>query len=40
MLNLQQMSLKLLQKKVIQKIAEATGDLISNKIANKFTKIS
>ena len=29
-----------LKKKSIQKTAEATGDLISNKIANKITKIS
>ena len=38
--NLQQMHLKLLQKKVIQKTAEAVGYLIGNKIANKITKIS
>ena len=31
---------KLLEKKVIQKIAEATGDLIGNKIANSITKVS
>ena len=34
------MHLNLLQKKVIQKTTEATSDLIGNKIANKFTKIS
>ena len=34
------MHLKLLQKKVIQKTAEATGDLIGNKIANIITKFS
>ena len=33
--NLQQMLLKLLQK-----TAEATGDLISNKIANRIGKVS
>ena len=27
-------------KQVIQKTAEATGDLIGNKIANKITKVS
>ena len=27
-------------KRAIQKIAEATGDLIGNKIANKFIKMS
>ena len=27
-------------KKVIQKIAEATGDLIGNKIAKRITKVS
>ena len=27
-------------KRVIQKTAEANGDLIGNKIANKFTKVS
>ena len=27
-------------KRVIQKTAEATGDLISNKTANKITKLS
>ena len=31
--NLQQMHLKLLQKEYFKKIAEATGDLIGNKIA-------
>ena len=34
------MHLKLFQKKIIQKIAEATGDLIGNKIADEITKIS
>ena len=34
------MHLKLLEKRVIQKTAEATGDLISNKIANTITKVS
>ena len=37
--NLPQIHLKLLQKKAIQKTAEATDDLI-NKIANKITKAS
>ena len=36
--NLQQMYLKLLQKKVIHKIAEATGDLMGNKIGKKKYK--
>ena len=34
------MLLKLLQKKAIQTIAEATGDLIGNKRANKIIKVS
>ena len=34
------MHLKLLQKGAIQKTAEATGDFIGNKIANKITKVS
>ena len=38
--NLQQMRLKLLQKEQFKKAAEATGDLISNKIVDKSTKIS
>ena len=38
--NLQHMHLKPLQKGVIQKTAEATGDLIDNKIANKITGFS
>ena len=38
--NLQQMHLKLLQKEQFEKTAEATGDLISNKIANKITRVS
>ena len=33
-------ALKTSSKRVIQKIAEATGDLIGNKIANKFTRVS
>ena len=33
-------ALKTTSKKAIQKIAEATGDLIDNKIANKITKAS
>ena len=40
--NLQQMHLKLLPKRVIQKIAEATGGLIGNIIAvelQKFQKL-
>ena len=41
MLNNQlQMHLKLLQEKGIQKVAQETGDLIGNKIANKITKSS
>ena len=31
---------KTVSKRVIQKIAEATGDLSGNKIANKMTKVS
>ena len=38
--NLPQIRLKLLQKKAIQKTAEATSDLITNKIANRITKVS
>ena len=38
--NLIQMHLKTKSKRVIQKTAEATSDLISNKIADKITKIS
>ena len=34
------MHLKLLQKKAIQKTAEATGDLIWNKIADNITGFS
>ena len=34
------MDLKLLQKKAIQKTAEATGDLIGNKIVDKITGVS
>ena len=37
--NLQQMHVKLLQKESL-KIAETTGDLIDNKIANKIMKTS
>ena len=32
--------IKFSSKRVIQKTAEATGDLIGNKIANKITKVS
>ena len=35
---LRQMDLKLLQKRIIQKTEEATGDLISNKIPKKKKK--
>ena len=34
------MCLKLLQKRAIQKTAEATSDLIGNEIANKVSKVS
>ena len=37
--NLQQMHLKLLQEKVIQEWAEAVGDFISNKSADKITSL-
>ena len=37
--NLQEMKLELLQKKAIQKTAEAMGDLIGNKIADKIIKV-
>ena len=30
---------KKVSKRVIQKIVEATGDLIGNEIANRFTKV-
>ena len=33
-------ALKTTSKRVIQKAAEATGNLISNKIANRITKVS
>ena len=33
-------ALKTFSERVIQKTAEATGDLISNKIANRITKVS
>ena len=33
-------ALKTSSKRVIQKIAEVTGDLIGNKIADKITKVS
>ena len=33
-------ALKTSSKRVIQKTAEATGDLIGNKIASKITKVS
>ena len=36
--NLQQLHLKLLQEKLIQKTPEATGDLIGNKIGEKNYK--
>ena len=32
-------ALKTFSKRVIQKTVEATGDLISNKIANRITKV-
>ena len=35
-----QIYLKLLQKEQMKKTAEATGDLIGNKIAIKITKVS
>ena len=38
--NLQQLHLKLLQTRAIKKTAEATGDLIGNKIGDKITKVS
>ena len=38
--NLQQMHLKLLLIKVIQKTVEGTGDLIGNKISEKITKVT
>ena len=40
--NLQQIHLKLKNssKRVIQKTAEAIGDLIGNKIANRITRVS
>ena len=34
------MHLKVLEKRAIQKTAEATGDLIGNKIAGKISKTS
>ena len=37
--NLQQMQIKNTSKRVIQKRAEATGDVIGNIIAHKITKI-
>ena len=37
--NLQQMHLRLPQKKVIQETGEATGDLIGNTIADKVRKV-
>ena len=33
-------ALKTTSKRVIQKTAEANGDLIGNKIANRITKVS
>ena len=38
--NLQQMHLKLLQNWQFKKIAEVTGDLTGNKIADRITKVS
>ena len=38
--NLQQRHLKLIQKGQLEKTAEATGDLIRNKIADKITIVS
>ena len=38
--NLQKMRLKLLQKESFKKTAEATGDLVGNKIAYKITRSS
>ena len=38
--NLPQMHLKMLQKRAIQKTAEATGELTGNEIANKIKKAS
>ena len=38
--NLLQMYLKVLQKEQFKKTAEATGDLIGNKIADKITRVS
>ena len=38
--NLQQMHLKLLLIRVIQKTTEGTGDLIGNKISEKITKVT
>ena len=38
--NLLQMHLKLLQKKVIQKTAEETGNLIGKNLSNGITNIS
>ena len=38
--NFLQIQSKLLQKKTIQKTAEATGYLIGNKTADKITKVS
>ena len=38
--NLQQMQLNTASKTAIQKTAEVTGDLISNKIADKITSVS
>ena len=38
--NVQQMHLKLLQKKQFKKLPDATGDLTGNKIADRITKVS
>ena len=37
---MQQMQINFFSKSVIQKIPEATDDLIGNKIANRITKVS
>ena len=40
LINLQTHALKTISRRVIQKTAETTGDLIRNKIANKITEVS
>ena len=37
---MQQMQIKATSKRAVQKTAEATGDLIGNKIADKITNVS